>query len=48
MGAEDLYPFLTPPKVVDKLGFIHALVESSSAAGRGSVRCLPVSGSAAL
>ncbi|MGD0198947.1 MAG: putative zinc-binding metallopeptidase [Solirubrobacteraceae bacterium] len=31
MGSEDLYPFVIPPPVIDKLGFIHALIASSSA-----------------
>jgi hypothetical protein len=31
MGADDLYPFVIPPKVIEKLGFVDALVASVSA-----------------
>ena len=27
MGSRDLYPFILSPKVIDKLGFIHGLVQ---------------------
>lgn len=29
MGLPDLYPFLLPPKVIEKLGYIHALVHKT-------------------
>ena len=33
MGADDLYPFVLPPRVIDKLGFIDALVERCGTQG---------------
>jgi hypothetical protein len=35
MGLPDLYPFVIAPPVVTKLGFVHELVHSASAALRG-------------
>lgn len=32
MGRDDLYPFSLPPRVVDKLGFIHRVVTAAAAA----------------
>ena len=29
MGADDIYPFLLPPPVIEKLGLIHQLLASS-------------------
>jgi hypothetical protein len=29
MGRDDLYPFVLAPAVIDKLGFVHALVQAS-------------------
>ena len=28
MGRDDLYPFVLAPRVVDKLGFVHRLVQA--------------------
>jgi hypothetical protein len=33
MGVADLYPFVLPPPVIAKLGFVHRLVQASSAGG---------------
>ena len=32
MGKEDLYPFVLPPAVLDKMRFIHTVVDEISAA----------------
>jgi len=29
MGKEDLYPFVLPPPVLDKMRFIHTVVEGT-------------------
>jgi hypothetical protein len=34
MGADDSYPFVIPPPVVDKLGFIDELVTAQAPAVR--------------
>ena len=31
MGKEDLYPFVLPPAVLDKMRFIHTVVEETTA-----------------
>ena len=31
MGLPDLYPFVTPPAVIEKLRFIHRLIKESKA-----------------
>ena len=31
MGKEDLYPFVLPPAVLDKMRFIHTIVEETTA-----------------
>jgi hypothetical protein len=41
MGAEDVYPFVIAPKVIDKLGFIHALVDGFPAPPAG-LGCPPL------